>query len=103
MHWIFLWVPIGATIGALLAGSLADLIGRKLTLLFSTVICTAAWVGTTLAEVVFVLHFTRLIMGIIVGIYSVVIPLYVIEIAEDSTRGKYKLNHYWTLDVVYTF
>lgn len=88
MRWIFLWVPIGATMGALLAGLLADLIGRKLILLFSTTICTAAWIVTMLAEEVFILHLTRLILGITVGVYSVIVPLYVIEIAEDSIRGK---------------
>ncbi|KAK7584341.1 hypothetical protein V9T40_005304 [Parthenolecanium corni] len=79
MHWIFLWVPIGATIGALLAGSLADLIGRlgTYTYLFFTL-------GVLLVHIlgIFNSYFT---LGFVITILAVIFLFSQLFIPESPT------------------
>lgn len=78
---------IGGTIGAIVGGNLADRIGRKKTL-FITLFFSA--IGTCilgLSETYFLLLLGRALIGFAIGIISVVVPLYIAEIAPPKQRG----------------
>ncbi|GJQ86902.1 hypothetical protein Trydic_g11774 [Trypoxylus dichotomus] len=85
--WIASLVPLGAAVSAFISGYLADVIGRKKTLIVSSV---PSIVGFTF--LVFgcqLLHFYigRFLCGLTVGTAMTIIPIYIGEIAESSNRG----------------
>jgi sugar porter (SP) family MFS transporter len=78
---------IGALIGALVAGKVADKIGRR-----PTVLCTAALFVVGVAIAAFspsfaVLVGARVVIGLAVGSASMVVPLYIGELAPPRVRG----------------
>jgi MFS family permease len=78
----------GTFFGALIAGDVADLIGRRPTIIFGCVIFSAGCIlqiASTNQEVLFVLG--RLVAGGGVGFISAVIILYMSEIAPRKVRG----------------
>ncbi len=78
----------GATVGALLGGPVADRIGRKKSLVLAGVIFSVATVACALAPNVIVLVAARIALGYAVGVASVVVPLYLAEMAPASQRGR---------------
>jgi len=88
LDWIAAFAPLGAIFGALSGGVLADVLGRRKILIISTVPWIGAWVLITFAFNVYCLYLARFIMGIVVGIFSTALPLYINEIAEESIKGK---------------
>lgn len=90
--WISAWTPIGAIIGALPAGFLADLLGRKKTMIVFTVPWIATWAMLIFGTSINMIYASRFISGIIIGLFCAVLPLYVNEISEDSVRGTIQLN-----------
>jgi sugar porter (SP) family MFS transporter len=82
-------ILIGALFGALLAGTMADFFGRKITIIVTTVLFilgTALIIGTHSFDI-FLLG--RFITGIAVGIISLTAPLYLAEIAPSHRRGAF--------------
>lgn len=86
------FTPLGAIIGAIPAGIIADTFGRKLVLIIFTVPWIGTWILTTFAGSISMLYAARFISGIIVGLFCAVLPMYVNEIAENSVRGELRLN-----------
>lgn len=83
------WVTLGALVGALVAGGLADKLGRKNTgVLAGVLFCTGAAVSA-LAPGSAVLVIGRFIVGFGVGVASVAAPLYAAEMAPKQSRGRY--------------
>ncbi|KAK9687838.1 Bifunctional purine biosynthesis protein PurH [Basidiobolus ranarum] len=80
-------LAIGGLIGGLCAGTAADKLGRRLTLLLNNFfyIIGAVLVATATTTAQFVIG--RVIIGIGCGVGSVVAPMYVAEIATDGARG----------------
>lgn len=78
----------GATAGALLGGPVADRIGRKKSLVVAGAIFAVATVACALAPNVAVLVVARIALGYAVGVASVVVPLYLAEMAPASQRGR---------------
>src|SRR5919112_1885245 len=78
----------GATAGALLGGSLADWVGRKQSLVIAGVIFLISTVACALAPNVAFLVVARIVLGFAVGVASVVVPLYLAEMAPASQRGR---------------
>ncbi|WP_223257006.1 sugar porter family MFS transporter [Arthrobacter globiformis] len=78
----------GATAGALLGGPVADRIGRKKSLVLAGAIFSIATVACALAPNVLVLVAARIALGYAVGVASVVVPLYLAEMAPASQRGR---------------
>jgi sugar porter (SP) family MFS transporter len=81
-------VPIGAVLGAGLAGRLSDIYGRRLLILISagvfvtgSLICAAA-PGTE------VLVIARMILGAAIGLASATAPVYISEVAPPDIRGR---------------
>lgn len=81
-------IPLGAMIGCLFAGSLADRVGRKLILSVAAVLFIISSVGCAVSPHVAVLIIFRLLGGIGVGMASTLVPVYISEVAPQKIRGK---------------
>lgn len=77
----------GALIGALISGKFAEKYGRKKTIIFITILFTISALGCGLASSFYMLTFFRVIAGLAVGASSVIIPMYISEIAPATKRG----------------
>ncbi|MFC9354841.1 sugar porter family MFS transporter [Arthrobacter sp. NPDC057013] len=78
----------GATAGALLGGPIADRVGRKKSLVMAGVIFVISTAVCALAPSVVILVAGRIALGYAVGVASVVVPLYLAEMAPASQRGR---------------
>ncbi len=81
-------ILIGCAIGALFAGRIADIVGRRRTLLLTGVVFTlsALWTGFVGTETMF--NAARFVSGMAVGAASVVSPAYIAEVSPASIRGR---------------
>lgn len=79
---------LGAALGALGAGWLADRIGRPRTMLAAGAVFFIAAIGCGMAQAVLDLAVWRLMTGIAVGFATVLGPLYISEIAPAHARGR---------------
>lgn len=77
----------GALTGAAITGYLSDRFGRRRLLLLAGAVYAGGAVGAALAPSVTVLIGFRLLLGLAVGVSSVVVPLYLAEMAPTSVRG----------------
>jgi SP family galactose:H+ symporter-like MFS transporter len=80
-------VLIGATIGALTAGKIADRIGRRSANMVAGIIFAVSAVILALAPTPEILIAGRVLIGFGVGLASVVGPLYIAETAPPKQRG----------------
>ena len=78
---------IGAVAGALLAGRVADEIGRRPTVLATAVVFVAGVLLAAFSPGYLVLLLARVVIGIAVGSASMVVPLYIGEVAPPRIRG----------------
>lgn len=74
--------------GALIGSLFADRIGRKKSLLLTTVPYFAGWLLIATAYHVNQIIFAKFIVGMADGFVYTVLPMYIGEIAEDNIRGK---------------
>ncbi len=80
-------ILMGALLGSLIAGTLADKYGRKATIAFSSIIFLIASLLSAFAGSYESLLLFRFISGIGVGIVSLICPLYIAEISPAERRG----------------
>ncbi|XP_037496100.1 sugar transporter ERD6-like 8 [Jatropha curcas] len=78
---------IGAMIGAITSGRIADLIGRKGAMRMSSIICIVGWISILLSQGYLLLDFGRLLTGYSIGILSYVVPVFIAEITPKDLRG----------------
>ncbi|XP_028067344.1 sugar transporter ERD6-like 7 isoform X2 [Camellia sinensis] len=78
---------LGAMIGAITSGPIADFIGRKGAMRVSSGFCVAGWLAIYFAEGALVLDIGRLATGYAMGVFSYVVPVFIAEIAPTSLRG----------------
>ncbi len=78
---------IGAMVGALLSGKLADIIGRRDVIMATAALFTLGAFVSAIAPSIYVLLLGRFIVGIAVGAISVAAPLYIAEISPAAKRG----------------
>jgi sugar porter (SP) family MFS transporter len=86
-EWVVSIVLVGAMIGALVGGAVADRIGRRATLVWAGGIFIVGSVLAPLAPNVAVLIVARAIIGVGIGFTSVTAPVYVSELAPPQSRG----------------
>lgn len=79
---------VGAMLGAGLSGRLADSLGRRPLILAGGIVFMIGTVGTAFGVNVAMLIGFRFVMGIGVGIVSVVVPMYLSELAPANIRGR---------------
>lgn len=80
-------ILVGAAIGSLVAGRVADRWGRRPTLLAGATLFAVGAVGASLSTSVGLLIVWRSVLGLAVGIAAVLVPLYLSEIAPTRQRG----------------
>ena len=79
---------IGSIIGVFFAGMLSDRLGRKLTMIVSTVLFSVSALGCAFCADLVQLVAYRIIGGVGIGVVSIVSPLYISEIAIAEYRGR---------------
>jgi len=78
---------IGSIAGVLVAGSLSDYLGRKLTMLISAALFSISAIGCAVCGSFDGLVAFRIIGGIGIGIVSIVSPIYISEVSPAKIRG----------------
>jgi sugar porter (SP) family MFS transporter len=78
---------IGALVGALAAGKIADKIGRRPTVLGTAALFVAGVMLAAFSPDYAVLVGARVVIGLAVGSASMVVPLYIGEVAPPRVRG----------------
>ena len=78
---------VGAMLGSIVAGPLADAIGRRRLVLIAAVTFIVGAIGSALAPSAGVLILFRVVLGLAVGAASVIVPLYLAELAPTGIRG----------------
>ncbi len=78
---------MGAVIGALAAGRVADLIGRRRTVLITACVFVVGVLLATFTPTYPVLLAARVVIGLAVGSASMVVPLYIGEVVPPRVRG----------------
>ncbi|RPD55059.1 general substrate transporter [Lentinus tigrinus ALCF2SS1-7] len=90
-------MPAGSFVGALAVSKLADVLGRKLTIIISGWI----WVIGSILQCAAVnrgmLVVGRIVSGVAVGIASAIVPLYQSEITEPRIRGRLVSMQQWSI------
>ncbi|AMO62045.1 MFS transporter, sugar porter family [Mycolicibacterium phlei] len=79
---------IGAALGAVTAGRLADRIGRIAVMKIAAVLFLLSAIGTAVAPHILVVVVFRVIGGIGVGVASVIAPAYIAETSPPGIRGR---------------
>ncbi|MDX6698601.1 MAG: hypothetical protein QOE65_1998 [Solirubrobacteraceae bacterium] len=78
---------LGATLGALVAGRMADSLGRRPTIIVAAVTFVVGIVVVLVSPGVWVLIAGRFVIGLGIGLVSMTVPLYISEVAPPSHRG----------------
>ena len=81
-------VLLGCAVGAFLAGTIADIYGRRPTMLLNAVLFLASAVATGLAGSAAFFMASRLVGGLAIGGASVLAPMYISEVAPPQLRGR---------------
>jgi SP family galactose:H+ symporter-like MFS transporter len=81
-------LPLGAMVGSVINGRLADVFGRRRTLMLDAVLFLAGAALAALAPTFAVLLVARGLVGFAVGSVSAAVPLYLSEIARPALRGR---------------
>ncbi|KAJ8472027.1 hypothetical protein OPV22_026370 [Ensete ventricosum] len=80
-------LTIGAMVGAILSGRIADLIGRRCAMAVSDFLCIIGWISIFLTKDIMWLDLGRLSVGCGIGLLSYVVPVYIAEITPKNLRG----------------
>jgi sugar porter (SP) family MFS transporter len=83
------WVTLGALVGSLAGGEMADRLGRRRALLVAAALFTGGAMIEALAPSVAILVSGRLVVGFGVGVAAVAAPLYAAELAPAAQRGRF--------------
>ncbi|XVF66317.1 hypothetical protein PTKIN_Ptkin10aG0025700 [Pterospermum kingtungense] len=80
-------LTIGAMLGAVTSGRVADMIGRKGAMRLSAVFCIAGWLAVYFSKAALPLDIGRFSTGYGIGVFSYVVPVFIAEIAPKNLRG----------------
>ncbi|CAO2185159.1 unnamed protein product [Urochloa humidicola] len=80
-------LTIGAMLGAIVSGSIADRAGRRGAMVISDVICTLGYLLIAFSQNYWWLDIGRVLIGCGIGILSYVVPVYISEITPKNLRG----------------
>ncbi|XP_058090508.1 sugar transporter ERD6-like 5 isoform X3 [Magnolia sinica] len=80
-------LTIGAMIGAIMSGHIADFIGRRGAMGISDIFCLAGWLAIFFSKAAWLLNLGRLSVGYGIGLLSYVVPVYIAEITPKNLRG----------------
>ncbi|KAL3516159.1 hypothetical protein ACH5RR_023061 [Cinchona calisaya] len=80
---------IGAMLGAIMSGKIADIFGRRATMGFSELFCLVGWTAISFSKSAWLLDIGRFSTGYGIGILSYVVPIYIAEITPKNLRGAF--------------
>jgi len=80
-------VLLGAAIGAAVAGTLSDRIGRRRVILYAALLFIVGACLSAVASELTLLIIGRLLVGLAIGVASMLTPLYLAEISPAQDRG----------------
>ncbi|PYD63478.1 sugar porter family MFS transporter [Gluconacetobacter entanii] len=86
-EWIVSSMMAAAAVGSIVAGNLSYRFGRRKALMGAAILFLAGSVTCALAPSVMVLVIGRVFLGLAVGIAAFTAPLYISEVAMESSRG----------------
>ncbi|KAK1698668.1 hypothetical protein QYE76_015365 [Lolium multiflorum] len=78
---------VGAMVGAIASGQMAEHIGRKGSLMIAAIPNILGWLAISFAKDTSFLYMGRLLEGFGVGVISYVVPVYIAEISPQNMRG----------------
>jgi SP family galactose:H+ symporter-like MFS transporter len=81
-------VLLGATMGAILGGQMADRFGRRRVLLVTATIFGVGALASALASSPGTLIASRIVLGIAIGLSSTNVPVYLSEVSPPAARGR---------------
>src|SRR5438128_9598796 len=80
-------VLLGATIGAIIGGRMADRFGRRNILLLTATIFGVGALASAIAPSPAILIISRIVLGIAIGLSSTTVPVYLSEVSPPNARG----------------
>lgn len=86
--WVTSMLLVGAAVGAVTGGRVADQLGRRVTLMIGGVIFVVGSLWCAFAGSVASLGAARTLLGVAVGAVSIVVPMYIAEKVPAAVRGK---------------
>lgn len=103
--WFGSLVTLGAVFGGLLGGQLLNWLGRKGTLLFSSVWFTAGYLFIIFGPTTVLLFVGRFLTGVGMGMVALAVPVFISEICPANVRGLLNTggNMVLTVGILITF
>jgi SP family facilitated glucose transporter-like MFS transporter 8 len=92
-------LTIGAMIGSIMGGVACDKFGRKTTISIVAIPFLGAWIWTALADSYQELIAARFIVGLMVGIISMAVPLYIGEVSPTHLRGTFGAGNQFAVTI----
>lgn len=80
-------MPLGGLIGGIAGGPLIDVIGRKTTILATSLPFIVSWLLIASARNVYMVYAGRVLSGLCIGVASLSLPVYLGETVQPEVRG----------------
>ena len=87
--WYGSLITLGAMLGGPFGGFIVDALGRKTSLILTSVPFTLGWLINICTENIWVLYLGRLLTGLATGAICVCAPVYIAEVSSASLRGRF--------------